>query len=43
MVQLYFKGVMNKITRDSFFIDDIVKITNYMGMKVIIKWKNEYV
>ena len=37
------QGVTNKITRDSFFIDDIVKIADYLGMKVIIKGKNEYV
>lgn len=33
----------NKLTRDSFFIDDVVKIANYLGMQVILKGSNEYV
>lgn len=31
------------MTRDSFFIDDVVKIANYLGMQVILKGSNEYV
>ena len=33
----------NKLTRDSFFIDDVVKIADYLGMQVILKGSNEYV
>lgn len=33
----------NKMTRDSFFIDDVVKIANYLGMQVVLKGENEYV
>lgn len=33
----------NKMTRDSFFIDDVVKIANYLNMKVTLKGKNEYI
>ena len=33
----------NKMTRDSFFIDDVVKIANYLGMQVILKGSNEYI
>lgn len=33
----------NKLTRDSFFIDDVVKIANYLGMQVILKGSSEYV
>lgn len=33
----------NKLTRDSFFIDDVVKIANYLGMQVVLKGSNEYV
>lgn len=33
----------NKLTRDSFFIDDVVKIANYLGMQVVLKGKSEYV
>lgn len=31
------------MTRDSFFIDDVVKIADYLGMKVVLKGSNEYV
>lgn len=31
------------MTRDSFFIDDVVKVANYLGMQVILKGENEYV
>ncbi len=37
------QGFTNKMTRDSFFIDDVVKIANYLGMQVILKGSNEYV
>ncbi len=37
------QGFTNKMTRDSFFIDDVVKIADYLGMKVILKGTNEYV
>lgn len=37
------QGFTNKMTRDSFFIDDVVKIANYLGMQVILKGENEYV
>ena len=37
------QGFTNKMTRDSFFIDDVVKIANYLGMQVILKGLNEYV
>lgn len=33
----------NKLTRDSFFIDDVVKIANYLGMQVVLKGENEYI
>lgn len=33
----------NKMTRDSFFIDDVVKIADYLGMKVVLKGSNEYI
>ncbi len=33
----------NKMTRDSFFIDDVVKIADYLGMQVVLKGENEYV
>ena len=33
----------NKLTRDSFFIDDVVNIANYLGMQVVLKGSNEYV
>lgn len=33
----------NKLTRDSFFIDDVVKLADYLGMKVVLKGSNEYV
>jgi len=31
------------MTRDSFFINDVVKIANYLGMQVVLKGENEYV
>lgn len=37
------QGFTNKMARDSFFIDDVVRIANYLGMKVILKGVNEYV
>ena len=37
------QGFTNKMTRDSFFIDDVVKIADYLGMQVILKGSNEYV
>jgi len=37
------QGFTNKMTRDSFFIDDVVKIADYLGMKVVLKGSNEYV
>lgn len=36
------QGFTNKMARDSFFIDDVVKIANYLEMKVILKGINEY-
>lgn len=33
----------NKMTRDSFFIDDVVKIADYLGMQVVLKGESEYV
>lgn len=33
----------NKMTRDSFFIDDVIKIADYLNMKVVLKGTNEYV
>lgn len=33
----------NKMTRDSFFIDDVVKIADYLRMQVVLKGENEYV
>lgn len=33
----------NKLTRDSFFIDDVVKIANYLGMQVVLKGESEYI
>ena len=37
------QGFTNKMTRDSFFIDDVVKIATYLGMQVVLKGSNEYV
>ena len=37
------QGFTNKMTRDSFFIDDVVKIADYLGMQVVLKGSNEYV
>lgn len=37
------QGFTNKMTRDSFFIDDVVKIADYLGMQVILKGESEYV
>lgn len=37
------QGFTNKMTRDSFFIDDVVKIADYLGMKVILRGTNEYI
>lgn len=37
------QGVTNKMTRDSFFIDDVVKIADHLGMKIILKGDKEYV
>lgn len=37
------QGFTNKLTRDSFFIDDVVKIANYLGMQVVLKGENEYI
>ena len=31
------------MTRDSFFIEDVVKIADYPGMQVVLKGSNEYV
>lgn len=33
----------NKMTRDSFFIDDVVKIADYLNMKVVLKGEKEYI
>lgn len=33
----------NKMTRDSFFIDDVVKIADYLRMQVVLKGENEYI
>lgn len=37
------QGFTNKIARDSFFIDDVVKIADYLGIKVILKGEKEYI
>lgn len=37
------QGFTNKMTRDSFFIDDVVKIADYLGMQVVLKGSNEYI
>lgn len=37
------QGFTNKIARDSFFIDDVVKIADYLGMKVILKGEKDYI
>lgn len=37
------QGFTNKMTRDSFFIDDVVKIADYLGMQVVLKGENEYI
>lgn len=31
------------MARDSFFIDDVVKIADYLGMKVVLKGEKEYI
>lgn len=36
------QGFTNKMSRDSFFVDDVVKIADYLGYKVILKGENEY-
>lgn len=33
----------NKMSRDTFTVEDLVKIADYLGMKVILKGSNEYV
>lgn len=33
----------NKMARDTFTVDDLVKIADYLGMQVVLKGKNEYV
>lgn len=33
----------NKMTRDTFTLEDVVKIADYLGMKVIMKGEKEYV
>ncbi len=33
----------NKMARDTFTVDDLVKIADHLNMKVILKGKNEYV
>lgn len=33
----------NKMGRDTFTVEDLVKIADYLGMQVILKGKNEYV
>jgi len=37
------QGFTNKMTRDTFTIDDVVTIADYLGMKVILKGTNEYI
>lgn len=31
------------MSRDTFTVNDLVKIANYLGMQVVLKGKNEYV
>ncbi|MDE7423959.1 MAG: helix-turn-helix domain-containing protein [Lachnospiraceae bacterium] len=33
----------NKMSRDTFTVDDLVKIANYLNMQVILKGEKEYV
>lgn len=33
----------NKMARDTFTVNDLVKIADYLGMQVILKGKNEYI
>lgn len=33
----------NKMQRDTFTVEDIVKIAEYLNMKVILKGENEYI
>lgn len=33
----------NKMQRDTFTAEEVVKIANYLGMKAILKGENEYI
>ena len=33
----------NKIQRDTFTVSDVVKISDYLGMQLILKGENEYI
>lgn len=33
----------NKMQRDTFTAEEIVKIANYLGMKAVLKGDNEYI
>lgn len=33
----------NKMQRDTFTAEDVVKIANYLNMKAILKGENEYI
>lgn len=33
----------NKMARDTFTVDDLVKIADYLGMQVVLKGEKEYI
>ena len=33
----------NKMQRDTFTAEEVVKIANYLGMKAVLKGENEYI
>lgn len=37
------QGFTNKMTRDRFTDDDMYRIADYLGMRVVIKGDNEYI
>lgn len=37
------QGFTNKMTRDRFTDEDMYRIADYLGMRVVIKGDNEYI
>ena len=43
MLETTRQSFSNKMARDTFTVDDLVKIADYLGMQVVLKGEKEYI